>query len=186
MAPSGSPCLGDQKVGSRRWWRRGEVSQIRLYPLRACKHLVNLVISPLMSMISHIAKSPSQSQPTVQFLYASRCPTSGNLSSILFHSRLRSIFDLSLASQSRYQLYLTGATVSKLNQSASDGADPVAVVHHRRINHDDLVDALGPVSEREAVVAYVCGPPAMTDEFVTLIRDAPGMDATRVFCEKWW
>lgn len=137
-------------------------------------------------MISHIAKSPSQTQLTLQLLYTSRSPASGNLSSILFHSRLRSTFNHSLASQSRYQLFLTGATVSRPNQSASNSADPVTVVHQRRINHDDLTDALGPVSEREAVVAYVCGPPAMTDEFVALIRDAPGMDAARVLCEKWW
>jgi len=28
--------------------------------------------------------------------------------------------------------------------------------------------------------------PTMTDEFVELLKKAPGMDEKRVLCEKWW
>lgn len=59
-------------------------------------------------------------------------------------------------------------------------------VHQRRITHDDLVHALGPVSERRGVVAYVCGPGGMTDEFIEVLRGQEGMEERRVLCEKWW
>ena len=63
---------------------------------------------------------------------------------------------------------------------------PEMVTHCRRIGHEDLLDALGPVGERKGVVVYICGPPEMTDEFVEVVKGAEGMEAGRVFCEKWW
>jgi hypothetical protein len=56
----------------------------------------------------------------------------------------------------------------------------------RRIEYGDLLDCLGPEEEREKTVVYVCGPPAMTDEFVDVLWKAPGMENRRVLCEKWW
>ena len=55
-----------------------------------------------------------------------------------------------------------------------------------RFAKEDLLRTLGPVSERSSTVAYVCGPPAMTDSAVATLRGAEGMDEKRVLCEKWW
>lgn len=55
-----------------------------------------------------------------------------------------------------------------------------------RINHKALVDALGPVQERQGVVVYVCGTPSMTDDFVGFLKWSEGMEEKRVLCEKWW
>ena len=60
------------------------------------------------------------------------------------------------------------------------------VVRHRRITHEDLLDAIGPVAERRGVVVYVCGPRMMTDDFVEVLMRAEGMEEKRVLCEKWW
>ena len=59
-------------------------------------------------------------------------------------------------------------------------------VHHRRMRHEDALDALGPVAERGGTVAYVCGPRHMTDEMVDVLNGAEGMADERVQCEKWW
>lgn len=59
-------------------------------------------------------------------------------------------------------------------------------VEYRRFTGEDLQTALGPIAEREKVVAYVCGPPRMTDWAVDVLRSSTGMDEKRVLCEKWW
>ncbi len=59
-------------------------------------------------------------------------------------------------------------------------------VEYRRFEQKDLETALGPETERESIVAYVCGPPPMTDWAVDVLRMSQGMDEKRVLCEKWW
>ena len=59
-------------------------------------------------------------------------------------------------------------------------------VEFRRFEEKDLETALGPVAGRENVVAYVCGPPLMTDWAVDVLNRSDGMDRKRVMCEKWW
>lgn len=58
----------------------------------------------------------------------------------------------------------------------------------RRINELDLLDSVETLDrqERKAMVAYVCGPPSMTDWAVSVLRKAPGVVGERVLCEKWW
>lgn len=64
----------------------------------------------------------------------------------------------------------------------------------RRFHDNDLVHALdgyktnlfGPEHDRKNTVAYVCGPPKMTDDVVAMLRKQPGMSDDRVVCEKWW
>jgi NAD(P)H-flavin reductase len=56
-----------------------------------------------------------------------------------------------------------------------------------RIGKDDLEAALGKDrGVRQATLAYVCGPPAMTDQFVDFLSSRDGMDKRKVLCEKWW
>lgn len=59
-------------------------------------------------------------------------------------------------------------------------------IEYRRFDAKDLQAALGPIEEREKVVAYVCGPPSMTDWAVDVLKGSIGMDEKRVLCEKWW
>lgn len=59
-------------------------------------------------------------------------------------------------------------------------------IEYRRFEGEDLQAALGPVANRENVVAYVCGPPAMSDWVVGVLKGSTGMDESRVLCEKWW
>ena len=59
-------------------------------------------------------------------------------------------------------------------------------IERRRFEEQDLIDAIGPVEDRGSVVAYVCGPPPMTDWAVSVLKGAEGMRNERVLCEKWW
>ena len=64
--------------------------------------------------------------------------------------------------------------------------DPVDV-KFGRITEDDLKNVAGDdVEERKGVVAYVCGPPEMTDWAVEKLSDIEGVDRDRILCEKWW
>ena len=70
----------------------------------------------------------------------------------------------------------------------SSSPDPLrAPISRRRVRMDDIVEAIG-VDARFAAV-YVCGVPAMTDEFVAGLTDPEGrvkMERHRVLFEKWW
>ena len=59
-------------------------------------------------------------------------------------------------------------------------------IEFRRFEEKDLEIALGPVAERGSIVAYVCGPPKMTDWAVDVLKRSEGMKQERVLCEKWW
>ena len=59
-------------------------------------------------------------------------------------------------------------------------------IEYRRFEATDLEAALGPAEERDGVVAYVCGPPLMSDWAVGVLDRSKGMDQKRVLCEKWW
>lgn len=140
------------------------------------------VISPLMSMLSYLNEDPPNPPITIQFMYTSKIPRHG-LDSILFLPRLRKLFASSASFGWSLNLYLTGISPSSNPLSRTEG---IQSIHPRRINHEDLIQALGPASERSRVVAYVCGPDAMTDEFLQVIRIQEGIAANRVLCEKWW
>jgi len=56
-----------------------------------------------------------------------------------------------------------------------------------RIDAAELRSALDEAAvPHEGVLAYVCGPPAMTDELVEVLRTELGLSEGRVRFEKWW
>lgn len=63
-----------------------------------------------------------------------------------------------------------------------------------RIGESDLMRAIDGHCEhaspgkahRDGTLCYVCGPSAMTDEFVSFLSGCEGMSEERVLCEKWW
>ncbi len=129
-------------------------------------------------MMAHLHYTKQMPQE-VRVLYTSRMSESGR-SDFLFGTRLRRICCLGLSrTQFRLQFYVTGE-----HQLLPERVR--AQWQQRRINHDDLIEAIGSREDRVGVVCYVCGPPAMTDDFVSVLRHAEGMDEHRVLCEKWW
>lgn len=131
-------------------------------------------------MVSHLQQT-KQMPRDVRFIYASRMHAPNG--KILFLSRLQAISTELSPGQFVLQLYLTGG--AEHNPLGLE-EDARIIVRKRRISHSDLLDALGGVEDRSRVVCYVCGPPAMTDDFVTFLGNAEGMSKERVLCEKWW
>ncbi|KAE8387906.1 hypothetical protein BDV23DRAFT_195525 [Aspergillus alliaceus] len=159
-------------------------------------------INPLISILSHLNnnadETPASHHPfNIHFLYSTKLPSQETIASsesvldqILFLSRLRQI----IRSQSQSHrlrislgLFVTGlrdSSSSPLREQPSD-----LTIYARRINQDDLRAALtGPNGDikPEETVCYMCGPPAMTDEFVPSLRGLMGDGGERVFFEKWW
>ncbi|KAL2037394.1 hypothetical protein N7G274_009879 [Stereocaulon virgatum] len=154
-------------------------------------------INPLISILSHLHQNKNECPPRLDLLYSARIGDSGKLSSILFHERLRSILERGFGTSRNYKLFVTDTVkpneVSDKNQSGAKSAlkadtDDVGEgkVERRRFEEKDLIDAIGPVEKRGGVVAYVCGPPPMTDWAVSVLKGAEGMESNRVLCEKWW
>ncbi len=154
-------------------------------------------INPIMSMLEHLHLE-SLLKPSgireVRLLYGTRAREG---EAILFYDRIAGILnkykttppDAPLAGcEYRMVMYLTGeSSWSPNGVSGFETLDTDHIKHeHRRISHTDLIEALGPVAGRKHTVAYICGPPKMTDEFVDILTTAEGMDSRRVLCEKWW
>lgn len=142
-----------------------------------------------MSIVSYLHQVTHQLPPRIEFLYTTRLPPSGNLHTLLFVDCLRRLFESDLKHHSRtFKLFLTQAPrvqePPSLSWPVSSEGDQQTL--RRRISHEDLLNAIGPSTERSGTVIYVCGPPGMTDEFVGLLRAAEGMEEKRVLCEKWW
>ena len=148
--------------------------------------------SPLISILSHLHQESILPQ-CVQFLYSTR-QTSSSQSSILFHDRLRKIFSQSAKPDHQLTLFRTGATSDKENRLVATHAQEQGIpqaaenvfLKDMRMSEEDMEIALGPVNRRAEVLAYVCGPPVMTDWAVANLRAAEGMKSEQVLCEKWW
>ena len=137
----------------------------------------------------------------IELLYSARKGFSGTMSSILFMKQIRKLFEMGLP-QRRHHYTIFCTNRSTLPSGSHTGKQAIEVIRERRNDTDyvgqhhsveyhrfegeDLMTALGPVSEREKTVAYVCGPPAMTDWAVGVLRRSIGMEEKRVLCEKWW
>ena len=150
-----------------------------------------------MSMLSHLHNHPPHLPISVQFLYTTKVPADG-YTSLLFFSQLNSAFNSPPSPGWNLHFYLTSSPTSS-SSSAYDPSNSTffagedykvlgsnQFVHQRRVTHKDLIQALGPVSERHGVVAYVCGPSGMTDEYTKVLGSQEEMEERRVLCEKWW
>ena len=132
-----------------------------------------------MSMLSHLHKTKQMPQQ-VRLLYTSRLAESGRHVHFLFIDRIREIANSLSPEQFRMWFYVTGKHQREFPRKSR------ILWRKRRMNHDDLIRAIGKPENRPGVVCYVCGPPAMTDDFVEVLRHAEGMEEQRVLCEKWW
>lgn len=150
----------------------------------------------MISILSHINQSKPRNQLNVHVLYSTRFPQGQEtdtpesvLEQILFLPRVRHIIS-SHGPSSRLNisldLFLTSASETQF--PLKPPAD--LSIHPRRISDRDLHSALvsgsGKLAPKETV-AYVCGPPVMTDELVEKLQGILEEDGTqRVFFEKWW
>ncbi|KAF7630436.1 hypothetical protein AFLA_011060 [Aspergillus flavus NRRL3357] len=162
-------------------------------------------INPLISILSHLNnnadETPASHHPfNIHFLYSTKLPEAtpqeaatspeSILDQILFLSRLRQII------HSQSQSHRLRITLDLFITSLRDTSSPLLLnqpddlsIHSRRVSQDDLRTALtGPNGDikPEETVCYMCGPPAMTDEFVAALRGLMGDGSDRVFFEKWW
>ncbi|KAF6240531.1 hypothetical protein HO173_001199 [Letharia columbiana] len=157
-------------------------------------------INPLLSIITHLILH-SDYHGQIELLYTSRKGPSGNISSILFVKRIHELFQRDLPQKRHhYTLFCTapfalpstshsGEKRSNVIRERSGDMHYVGEhqsIEYRRFEQKDLETALGPVEERGNTVAYVCGPPRMTDWAVDVLNRSKGMDQARVLCEKWW
>ena len=153
--------------------------------------------SPLISILSHLRQNKEECPARVDFLYSVRKDISSEASSILFLDRLRSIFGPGFGPTRTFKLFVTnGATspshddekrIAAINPIQAD-TDHINEGNTKfgRFTEKDLIKAIGPVVGRKGVLAYVCGPPPLTDWAVEVLRGAEGMGKERVLCEKWW
>lgn len=151
-------------------------------------------INPIMSMVSAMdlqgAKRMGGLPLRLRVLYSSKRGTgrSGQPEEVLFEERLKAIAAKRLQKNDgvdfRYTFFNTANNVTQEGEEQNIPENMHML--HRRITHGDLFEALGPEENRQNTLVYICGLPAMTDEYVELLRKAPGMDEKRVLCEKWW
>lgn len=140
-------------------------------------------INPLISIFAHLMSLPNRPR-RVKFVYGTKVEEGPiKASRILFLTRLMDLIKKQGDDNVNLDLFLTATS-----QKEIDGAkDLPAHIKLGRIEKNDLEDAIGDVrSVRQATVAYVCGPPAMTDQFVEFLSTIDGMGKRNVLCEKWW
>ncbi|KAK4104769.1 hypothetical protein N658DRAFT_521358 [Parathielavia hyrcaniae] len=168
-------------------------------------------INPLMSMLSFIGEPQLEEtwwwrDCEVRVLYSVRDPRGnggGALGGagaaardgdhgILFLDRIVELFETGRV-RGGLELFLTGGGLS----ATSDGAEETDGVvrcssgtdvpfSRRRMTVRDVERTVG--GDKESALVYVCGIPAMTDEFVDALTSPGGMemDKSRVLFEKWW
>ncbi|KIV85199.1 hypothetical protein PV11_00925 [Exophiala sideris] len=144
-----------------------------------------------MSMISAMNELGTKSKlggmvKTVRVLYSARRERNeqGEGEEILFEKRLKDIGERWSDKKDVDYTYTLFETSGRQDQEEKTAGN--FTTRSRRINHNDLFEAIGPEHTRGNTVVYVCGLPTMTDEFVELLRKTPGLDEKRVLCEKWW
>ncbi|KAL1311169.1 hypothetical protein AAFC00_001368 [Neodothiora populina] len=140
-------------------------------------------INPLVSIFSHLLQ---QSHPprTLEFIYSTKIE-GGRIdgSHILFLKRVMGLLKEASNYKTNLELFLTGASKDEISKATGLPSD----VHLGRITPSDLDNALGhDIQRRTKTLAYVCGPPRMTDEIVSYLASREGMTGERVLCEKWW
>ena len=100
---------------------------------------------------------------------------------ILFLDRLQDVQKQLGSDKMKLNLFVTSA-----KNGVTGNEPPLFQYKERRITTTDLTEAIGPEKDRSSTVAYVCGPPEMTDQFVAFLRETQGMDRNRILYEKWW
>lgn len=148
-------------------------------------------INPIMSMLTAMEMQGAERlgglPSRLRILYTSRRTkdNKGQPEEVLFEERLKAIAAKTLEKHKAVDFQYTFFETSPSKSEEKEGGVNVKV-ERRRMNQDDLLEALGSEEQRSRTLVYVCGLPTMTDQYVELLRNAPGMSEKRVLCEKWW
>lgn len=140
-------------------------------------------INPLISIFAHLMGLERRPK-RVRFVYGTKVEE-GSIKAerILFLNRLMELIEKQGDDSVQLDLFLTATSQEQIDEAA----DLPENVKAGRIEKDDLEAAIGEDRNvRQATVAYICGPPAMTDQFVDFLGSRDGMDKRKVLCEKWW
>lgn len=139
-------------------------------------------INPLISIFAHLMALP-QRPKKIKFVYGTKVEKGQiEASRILFLTRIMDLIEKS-GDGVHLDLFLTSTSPDEVDRAKGLPTH----VKLGRIGKYDLEAAIGEDRNlRKSTVAYICGPPAMTDEFVDFLSTRDGMDRKRVLCEKWW
>ncbi len=181
-------------------------------------------VNPLMSMLSYIAENSGRfAGLEVNMAYGSKVPSRGRLGDILFMSRIAEIFGSGKVKTGSLRLFATGGHDASGNavplsgegeerdddRRGDGGLEDIngtkVDVRRRRISVQDVRDMIvggrrscdkvdDDDTYRKSTLVYICGPPMMTDEFVTELtassseekRDGIRLDSRYILTEKWW
>ncbi|KAI5205563.1 hypothetical protein AUEXF2481DRAFT_389924 [Aureobasidium subglaciale EXF-2481] len=140
-------------------------------------------INPLISIFAHLMSLPKRPKK-VRFVYGSKVEEGPiEASRILFLTRIMELIKKQEEGDVQLDLFLTAASQKQVDEARGLPEH----VKLGRIGKDDLEASVGEDRGiRQATVAYICGPPAMTDQFVDFLSTRDGMDKRKVLCEKWW
>jgi hypothetical protein len=119
----------------------------------------------------------------MHLVYASKF-SGPNVEDYLFGQRIQEVRD-KCTSPVTLQLFLTGIN----SQAPSADQLPIRSVVPTTLRRPTIQDIDSLASEQfqwPRTVCYVCGPPAMADEFYGHIASKPGMSSDRLLCERWW
>lgn len=145
-----------------------------------------LGVNPLVSMLGHLAEQYPPPRFEVRFLYSAKYPGTGEGAEVLFQERVASIFARERV-RGELRLFLTGGGDGMDGEPKVWSCNEVDVpLERRRMTVQDVVAAVG--KDKHFAAVYVCGVPAMTDEFVSKLTSPEdlGMEVHRVLFEKWW
>jgi len=204
LASSANPCphleLAIQESPSNppaAWlWRPekdilGQVLQVRVggsfvYPPRGWsgKRVIFVAggvgINPLISMLSFIAEK--NLDLNVKIAYGTKVPENG-LEGVVFLDRIKELYHHGRV-KGVVKVFTTGNPAEGRKNPTDDHVD----IYQRRLSIQDVEELIREDQPDDAVV-YICGPPNMTDEFVTALTSKEkglGLDHRQVLTEKWW
>ena len=143
-------------------------------------------VNPLISILAHI-NATGVPLDSVTLLYGTKSNTP-DCSDVLFLPRIAKIASGCSSSIKQMQTRIFATKQDPTGDgpvASSEGQIPQIIP--RRMSRDDIELALGEDHAlRQSTVVYICGPQAMTDEFVETVQSFPGLKAENVLYEKWW
>ena len=138
-------------------------------------------VNPLMSMLGYLATEGVDVEVTV--LYGSKIEDG---TKVVLLDRMLDLFRRKLVRGSM-RLFLTGKKDIKAGVQIMDGVS--VDLHPGRMTINTVLDEIRHLGDAKAGLVYICGPSAMTDEFVECLTKEDLKDVihpNNVKLEKWW
>ena len=138
-------------------------------------------VNPLMSMLGYIAAEGVDVEVSV--LYGSKIDEGGK---VVLLDRILDLFGKKLV-KGGVKLFLTAKKDVEAGVQVMDGVG--VAVHSGRMTVNTVLNEIRDLGDAKAGLVYICGPPAMTDEFVEALTKEDMKDViypNNVKLEKWW